>query len=60
MSMNPCLQPACVSDVPRRLYGMPPHRHLSGQSCEAVLIEDDALRALYDAEWQKRGFERSP
>lgn len=56
---NPCLRPACMSDVATR--------HIS---CDVVEWElnykpncfcaDLELQSLYDAEWQKRGFERSP
>lgn len=56
------LRPACVSDVPYgRLWGLRPYRQGPRyEREEVVLVENEALRALYDAEWRKRGFERSP
>ena len=62
MSVNPCLQPACLSDVPHgRFLGIPDNRLVSQyQMIEAVPVVNTALQELYDAEWKKRGFERSP
>ena len=52
---NPCLRPACLSDVPEY-----------DQQAFVVKQPDDTvvvvvpLVTLYDHEWRKRGFERSP
>lgn len=59
MSKNSCLRPACVSDVPG-FWGLPPHSGSMNHSLAPIRIEQEALRRLYDAEWRKRGFERSP
>ena len=69
MSMNPCLQPASLSDVPYARYwehryvdqdGQPTRHIHNSAMAKAVLVENESLRALYDAEWQRRGFDRSP
>lgn len=68
MMKNDVLRPACLGDVPHgRFYTHEhvdqngnPTRHLHTSMTRAVLHENEPLRQLYDAEWQKRGFERSP
>lgn len=64
---NPCLRPACLSDVPHgRVLA---HRHVYQCSSTTVMsmsgrtvsmLVDGPLKALYDAEWRKRGFVESP
>lgn len=51
MMENPCLRPACLSDI-----------KFSERYTHYFLIEQaqEKLRPLYNAEWRKRGFERSP
>lgn len=59
--MNPCLRPACLSDLPPGKSGHWVTRpNAIYRSLEPVWIESFVLRWLYDAEWRKRGFERSP
>jgi len=53
MTDNPCLRPACLSDVVLWDSKADPFREPAG-------IRLELLRDLYDAEWRKRGFERSP
>jgi hypothetical protein len=53
MTENPCLKPACLSDVPFWIYFVR-HHVLSGEE------RRDALACLYDAEWKKRGYRVSP
>ncbi len=55
--MNPCLRPACLSDIPLETFDRPgdepAFRRFNWDA-------HNALRVLYHAEWQKRGFTESP
>lgn len=62
---NPCLRPACFGDI----YNEEPDNDGGGMRYFPKVNELSsainwgrtyALKALYDAEWAKRGFERSP
>lgn len=55
---NSVLRPACLSDVPQSFY-----TSIESPALEVMqLIYEPfcAIRRLYDAEWRKRGFLRSP
>ena len=61
MIENSCLRPACLSDVmeydeERRRWLRDELRNKRTRSYSVVRF----LERLYDAEWRKRGFERSP
>lgn len=52
--MNPCLRPACLSDITEN----DPSFALSlSDQLRKVFFH---IKRLYDAEWRKRGFLRSP
>jgi len=55
--MNPCLRPACLSDWEDRTVERP---ITTAAGIMEMLSRSDNVRSLYDAEWRKRGFERSP
>lgn len=55
MTDNPCLRPACVSDVFDVLC--PSGEWMANMELRERMY---ALVKLYTAEWRKRGFERSP
>ena len=62
---NPCLRPACLSDVylidddGDDVRACVPVRK-DGYSLDPLWRDLESLRALYNAEWAKRGFEESP
>lgn len=59
---NDCLRPASLGDIPHAAYYQAqtiPGKAMWGPA-EAERVENAALRALYDAEWKKRGFACSP
>lgn len=60
---NPCLRPACVSDVLRAHYVDEQgarHPVVTHESFSTWVEIYTALVELYTAEWNRRGFERSP
>lgn len=67
MIENPCLRPACLSDIPHATFYECRTVNYVGQVTaspvgrdEAVKIQNPYLAKLYEAEWKLRGFERSP
>jgi hypothetical protein len=53
--MNPCLRPACLSDVTIDEFPWKAHEYRDG-----LMERWNHLERLYNAEWRLRGFERSP
>lgn len=51
---NPCLRPACLSDITDVSFD--DALRLPKELQVAYLF----LKKIYDVEWRKRGFERSP
>lgn len=51
------LRPACLSDVQSLIESM---RHNFASGLCPRCYDSIALERLYDAEWRKRGYERSP
>lgn len=51
-----CLRPACLGDL-RDLFNCSTRHFLAGNQLHARY---HILQALYDAEWIKRGYRRSP
>lgn len=47
------LRPACLSDIPKRRQLLAPYKIVGP-------FHVSYLQALYDAEWQKRGYRSSP
>jgi hypothetical protein len=56
MSEHSCLRSASIQDLPVRLVHIP--GRVSGVRYDYATM--NALERLYDAEWRKRGFLRSP
>ena len=57
--MNRVLRPACLSDVPKTYFRQDQYCH-DGIAIWSVHHQFKPLLNLYDAEWRKRGFLRSP
>lgn len=55
MMTNPCLRPACLSDVFDKLCP-----NAEWMTSRELADRMHWLIKLYSAEWRKRGFERSP
>lgn len=63
--MTTMIRPACLSDIPFDWVVRPTKPGWHGWSrssggLEYNAAQHGALQALYDAEWQRRGFPRSP
>lgn len=56
---NPCLRPACLSDVLTD-NGVCGEDRVRSTGELMPRLDKWALKVLYNAEWRKRGFERSP
>ena len=56
--MNPCLRPACLSDVV--VMANPELSHFIQLAAADVRSREAALIRLFNYEWRKRGFEGSP
>jgi hypothetical protein len=60
MIENPCLKPACLSDVLGKLWPIEQPVRLKDRLGWGTKYRYADLHRLYDAEWKRRGYEKSP